>query len=80
MTTSVFFEELMQKLASRENDVSEEIKCTFFYIILQVTSIAIVYRPQSNSMQIILNARQTDDSFIIIHNFVWQHFSDDAPA
>ena len=25
-------------------------------------------------MQIILNARETDYSFIIIHNFIWQHF------
>ena len=31
MTTSVFFEEIMQKLASRENYASEEIKCIIFY-------------------------------------------------
>ena len=24
-------------------------------------------------MQIIFNARETDDYFIIIHNFIWQH-------
>ena len=46
-----------------------------FFIILQVTtSIAIVYRPQQNSTLIILNARETDDTFIILHNFIWQHF------
>ena len=26
-------------------------------------------------MQIILNAREADDTFIILHNFIWQHFS-----
>ena len=25
-------------------------------------------------MQITLNAHETDDSFIVIHNFIWQHF------
>ena len=25
-------------------------------------------------MHIILNARDAGDSFIIIHNFIWQHF------
>ena len=33
--------------------------------------IAIVYRPQEKNMQIILNVLWT---FIIIHNFLWQHF------
>ena len=38
------FEEIMQKLARRENYASEEIKFKFFFIILQVTtSIIIVY-------------------------------------
>ena len=33
MTTGIIFEEIMQKLASRENYASEEIKCTicFYY-------------------------------------------------
>ena len=35
------------------------------------TLIAIVYRPQEKNMQIILNTLWT---FIIIHNFIWQHF------
>ena len=44
----------------------------FFAVILQVkTLIAIVYRPQEKNMQIILNALWT---FIIIHNFIWEHF------
>ena len=44
----------------------------FFVVILQVkTLIAIVYRPQEKDMQIILNALWI---FIIIHNFIWQHF------
>ena len=43
-----------------------------FVVILQVkTLIAIVYRPQEENMQIILNALWT---LIIIHNFIWQHF------
>ena len=25
-------------------------------------------------MQIILDARNADDSYIILHNFIWQHF------
>ena len=62
----------MHKLLTRENYASEENKCTLFVVILQVkTLIAIVYRPQEKNMQIILNALWT---FIIIHNFIWQHF------
>ena len=56
----------------RENNQSEENKCTFFVVILQVkTLIAIVYMLQEKNMQMILNALWT---FIIIHNFIWQHF------
>ena len=41
------FEEITQKLASRENYTSEEIKFTTFFIILKVTtSIVIVHRTQ----------------------------------
>ena len=29
-------------------------------------------------MQIILNARKADNTFIILHNFIWQHFSSHA--
>ena len=44
----------------------------FFVVILQVkTLIAIVHRQQEKNMQIILNRLWT---FIIIHNFIWQHF------
>ena len=32
MTTGVFFEEITQKLASRENYATEEIKCTIFLL------------------------------------------------
>ena len=47
MTTHVFFEEIMQKQAIRENYASEEKKCTLIVVILQVKIlIAIVYRPQ----------------------------------
>ena len=61
----------MHLLPSRENYASEENKYTLFVVILQVkTLIAIVYRPQEKNMQIILNALWT---FIIIHNFIWQH-------
>ena len=35
------------------------------------TLIAIVYRSEEKNMQIILTAPWT---FIIIHNFIWQHF------
>ena len=61
-----------QKLAIRENCVSEENKCTLFVVILQVkTLIAIVYRPQEKNMQIILNALWI---FIIIHHFCMATF------
>ena len=47
----------------------------YFFIILQVTtSIVIVYSPQYTSMQIILNGRETDSSFIYSSQFIWQHF------
>ena len=47
VTTGIIFEEITQKLATKENYASEEIKCTIFFIILQVkSSIAIVYGPQ----------------------------------
>ena len=59
-------------MLTRENYASEKKKCTLFVVILQEkTLIAIVYRPQEKNMQIILNAIWT---FIIIHNFIWQHF------
>ena len=35
------------------------------------SKLELAYRPQQNSIQIILNALET---FIIIHNFIWQHF------
>ena len=67
----VIFKEKMH-LPTRENYASEEKKCIPFVVILQVkTSIAIVYRPQEKNMQIVLNKHWT---FIIIHNFIWQHF------
>ena len=73
MTTHVFFEEITQKQAIRENYASEENKCTlFFVVILQVkTLIAIVYRPQEKNMQIILNVLWI---FIIFHNFCMATF------
>ena len=59
-------------MPTRENYASEENKCTLFVVILQVkTLIAIVYRSQEKNMQIIINALWT---FVIIHNFIWQHF------
>ena len=59
-------------MLTRENYASEKNKCTLFVVILQEkTLIAIVYRPQEKNMQMILNAIWT---FIIIHNFIWQHF------
>ena len=67
MTTHIFFEEIMQKLAIRENYASEENKCSLFVVNLQVkTLIPIVYRPQEKNMQIILNALW---NFIIIQYF-----------
>ena len=35
MTTSIIFEEITQKLASRENYASEEIKCTIFLLFFK---------------------------------------------
>ena len=59
-------------MLTRENYASEENKCTLFVVILQVkTLIAIVYRSKEKSMQIIFNTLLT---FIIIHNFICQHF------
>ena len=46
VTAGVFLMKITQKLASRENYASKEIKSTIFFIILQVMSIVIVYRPQ----------------------------------
>ena len=67
MTTHIFFEEITQKQAIRENYASEENKCTLFVVILQVkTLIAIVYRLQEKNMQKILNSLWI---FIIIHYF-----------
>ena len=37
VTTGIIFEEIMQKLASRENYASEEIKCTIFLLFFRRT-------------------------------------------
>ena len=72
MTTHIFFEEITQKLAIRENYASEENKCTLVVVILQVkTLIAIVYRPKEKNIQKILNARWI---FIIIYHFCMATF------
>ena len=72
MTTHIYFEEITQKQAIRENYASEENKCTIFVAILQEkTLIAIVYRPQEKNMQIILNALWI---FIITHHFCMATF------
>ena len=60
----------MHWLPTRENYTSEDNKCTLFVILKLKTLISIVYRPQKN-IQIILNVIWT---FIIIYNFIWQHF------
>ena len=49
------------------------VKCTFFVVILPVTIlIEIVYQATKKKIQIRLNTLWT---FIILHNFIWQHLN-----
>ena len=57
MTTGIIFEEIMQKLAAEKIMRVKKSNAPFFILFQLTMLIAIVYRPQENSMQIILNAR-----------------------
>ena len=56
MTTGIIFEEIMQKLAAEKITQVKKSNAPFFIIFQLTMSIAIVYRPQENSIQIIFNA------------------------